>query len=157
MINSSKPYIVISSRDRIAIPFAPSCVTVIDDVRKRYDSNGNAFFESHGKIDIIEYINSFDVGCTLEALLSRCALLPLNNKIQMVNQNPDGVSADLSNMPTDGTSAFLMLNDLKKNYPHIIERFSRGESFNDIINSLVSTNDTNSSINSKESEVESNG
>lgn len=65
--------------------------------------------------------------------------MPTEHKIRYLQQTSDGVSADLSGLPKDGTEAFIMLSKLNREHPEIMQRFSAGESFDSIIKDLIPT------------------
>lgn len=140
MINPFEPSVVRSALDCLhsdAIPPAPTCVPVVGEFRLKRDVSGNCIYEQVGETDINEYINSFKDGCSLQSLLQRCALMPTEHKIRYLQQTSDGVSADLSGLPKDGTEAFIMLSKLNREHPEIMQRFAAGESFDSIIKDLI--------------------
>lgn len=145
-IEICKPY------ERRIIPTAILGNVVESRYRVRRDENENAIYTKVEEYDIREYIESFKVGASLQSMLERCNLLPVSEKIRMLQQQDDGFSADLSNLPCDGTEAFIMLRDLKAKYPDVVSRIAAGETFDAVIKSIFSP-DTKSN----ESEVIENG
>lgn len=138
MINPFEPTIIRSALDSDVIPPAPICEPVVGEFRLKRDVSGNCLYEQVGEININEHINSFKDGCSLQSLLQRCALMPTEQKIRYLQQTSEGVSADLSNLPKDGTEAFIMLKKLNEQHPDIMQRFAAGESFDSIIKDLSS-------------------
>lgn len=108
------------------------------DLRRKRDIDGNCLYEEVGKIDRQQYIDSFEKGCSLRDLLSRCQLLPTEQKIRYLNQKEDGVSADLSAFPKDGTEAFINLKKAAFENPEVFKRLSAGESFETVIKDIFS-------------------
>lgn len=120
--------------------------------RLKRDGNGNCIYLEAGERDVDEYINSFALGCSLRSLLERCSLMPTYDKIRYLNQTEDGVGADLTNIPKDGTEAFIMIKELKETHPDVFERFSKGESFDSIIKSMTNISNESEVINNGENE-----
>lgn len=121
-----------------SVPSAPKCSPVEPVYRKKYDQNGNAYFVELDKpLNVNEYVESFKNGCSLISLLQRCELMPVHDKVSYLQQRECGVSADITNMPTDGTSAFIMLQQFKKDYPDIYQRVNKGESLDSILASFA--------------------
>lgn len=111
-----------------------------EDVEGEYrlsrDEKGNCVYTKVGERDISEYIGSFKNGCALSSILDRISLMPVNDKVRYLQQGTDGVGADLSNMPTDGTEAFIMVKKLGRQYPQIFERVANGESLDTVLNDI---------------------
>lgn len=143
----------------IVVPSAPSCCPTESVYRKKYDQNGNAYYVELDKpMQVNEYIESFKNGCSLVSLLQRCELMPVHDKVSYLQQRDSGVSADITNMPTDGTSAFIMLQQFKNDYPDIYQRVIKGESFDSILASFAKKpSDTKPAEESVEKEGASNG
>lgn len=108
-----------------------------DVIRKRYDKDGNCYFEKVGTIKVQENINSYKNGCALSSILERCKFMPTIDKVRYLNQTPDSVGADLVGMPKDLTEAFILVNKEFKANPEIFERFKNGESFDTIIKDIM--------------------
>lgn len=114
------------------------CGLVEEDViRKRYDKDGNCYFEKVGTIKVQDNINSFKNGCALSSILERCKYMPIIDKVQYLAQTPDAVGADLVGMPKDLTEAFVLVNKEFKANPKIFERFRNGESFDSIVKDIL--------------------
>lgn len=143
----------------ISVPSAPKCCPSESVYRKKYDQNGNAYYVELDKpMQVNEYIESFKNGCSLISLLQRCELMPVHDKVSYLQQRESGVSADISNMPTDGTSAFIMLQQFKKDYPDIYQRVNKGESLDSILASFAKKpSDTKPAEKSVEKEGTQNG
>jgi hypothetical protein len=127
-----------------------------DHKEKKYhltrDENYNSIYTEYDEVDIDEYVGSFEAGCSLKSILERCNLLPVYDKVRYLQQTSDGVSADLTSMPKDGTEAFIMLNKVKESHPDVYARFAAGEPFDSILKSIMPTGENNT-----ESEVTDNG
>ena len=147
-MNSCACLRVKTSLEPNVIPPAPTCNPIIDDYRLKRDSNLNISYEKVGEHNVDEYINSFKDSCSLQSLLSRCSLMTPEAKINYLQQTSDGFSADLSNLPKDGTEAFIMLQKLKTEYPDVVDRFSKGDSLETILNDIV-TDSNNTNIENK--------
>lgn len=101
------------------------------------DSKGNCSYVEVGERNISDYIASFANGCSLKSILDRCSLMPARDKIAYMNQREDGLGADLSSMPKDGTEAQIMIQKVKNLCPDYAERLKNGESFESLINDLL--------------------
>lgn len=122
----------------IVVSPAPKCSPIEPVYRKKYDQYGNAYYEELDRpMKVNEYIESFKNGCSLTSLLQRCELMPVHDKVSYLQQRESGVSADITNMPTDGTSAFIMLQKFKNDFPDIYQRVNKGESLDSILASFV--------------------
>lgn len=124
------------------------------------DSSGNCSYVECGSHNISEYVESFKNGCSLKAILDRCQLMPVRDKIAYLNQTDNGLSADLTCMPKDGTEAQIMLQRVKNLCPDFARRIRDGESFEKLVLELlpsVSNNDTDATENKIEGEVTANG
>lgn len=135
---------------------------VQEQYRLTRDSHYNSIYEKVGSIDLREYINSFKTGCSLKSIIDRCQLLPVHDKIRYLQQREDGLSADLSKMPSDGFEARLMLQELRTKHPDIYARSANGESLDAILKSFVSDpadgrSKSDAIVINSESEVNSNG
>lgn len=120
-----------------------------DEIRLKRDENMNCIYSKVGEKNVNEYINSFANGCSLKAILDRCQLMPIHDKVRYLQQTESGVSADLTNLPKDATEAFIMLRDLKEKHPDVLDRFAKGESFDSIIKSFLPTDKTDVNIDDK--------
>lgn len=109
---------------------------VEDDIRLSRDEKGNCIYRKVGEVNVSEYVESFKNGCSLAAILDRIKFLPLRDKVAYLQQTENGVSADISHMPTDGSDAFLMLQNYSKEYPEVFERISKGEDFTKVLTSV---------------------
>lgn len=111
-----------------------------DEVESEYrlsrDEKGNCIYKKVGEKNIQEYIGSFANGCALSAILDRISLMPVSDKVRYLQQESDGVGADLSHMPTDGTEAFIMVQKLGRQYPQIFERVAKGESLDTVLSDV---------------------
>lgn len=125
-----KPY------DKVLIPTAVIGSQEETRYRLRRDEHDNAIYTPYETVDICEYINSFRTGASLRSVLERCNLLPLHDKVRMLQQTEDGFSADMSKMPKDGTEAFIAVRELRTKYPDIVEKMKNGESFDSVISSI---------------------
>lgn len=125
-------------------------IPVIEEViQLKRDEKMNCVYFKVGEKDVNEYINSFETGCSLKSILARCQLMPIHDKVRYLQQTDVGVSADLSHLPQDATEAFIMLRDLKEKHPDLIDRFSKGESFDSIVKSLLPTDNLNENFDNK--------
>ena len=110
-----------------------------EQFRLKRDENYNSIYQKlPDRKNVREYVNPFRTGCSLKAILDRCQLMPIHDKLNYVNQTPDGFSADLSAMPKDGVEAQMLLMNLKTAHPDIVQRLSQGESFDAILKSFAS-------------------
>ena len=143
MISSNPTFVKPRVRSFAVVFTDPDSVVrtpVIEEViRLKRDDHMNCIYFKDGEKDVNEYINSFANGCSLKSILSRCQLMPIHDKVRYLQQTEVGVSADLTNIPNDATEAFIMLRDLKEKHPDLIDRFSKGESFDSIVKSLLPT------------------
>ena len=142
MMNSNSTRVVRSALDVVVIPSAPICNVVVGEFRLTRDENLNCKYKKVGEHNVNEYIGSFADGCSLRSLLQRCSLMPTEQKIRYLQQSADGLSADLTDIPKDGTEAFIMLSKLNREHPEIMQRFAAGESFDSIIKDLIPTPET---------------
>lgn len=113
---------------------APSTM-IEDDIRLKRDENGNCVYVKVGEKDMQSYINSFAAGCSLAAMLDKCSFMPISEKIKYFSQKPDGVSADTTILPKDGTEAFNIYKRYERIVPDFTKRMRSGESFESIIKS----------------------
>ncbi len=137
------------------------------DYRLKRDEHYNSVYIEVGERNIVDYIGSFANGCSLKAIIDRCSLMPVHDKVRYLQQREEGLSADLSNMPKDGFEAYKMLFDYKQKYPDVYDRIAKGESidkiFGDIAKSVASMSSSSEPIqsqvaqNSIEGEVNNNG
>lgn len=114
----------------------PHGEAVEGEYRLSRDAKGNCVYTKVGDRDISEYIGSFQHGCALSSILERINLMPVHDKIQYLQQTENGFGADLSNMPTDGTEAFIMVQKLGRQYPQIFERVANGESLDAVLTDI---------------------
>lgn len=117
------------------------------------DSNGNCSYIEVGERNISDYIASFANGCSLKSILDRCSLMPARDKIAYMNQREDGLGADLSAMPKDGTEAQIMIRKVKNLCPDYAERLRNGESFESLINQLLPHQEAAAPESTKEANV----
>lgn len=140
------------SFDKVEVTFSSVGSDVEDEIRKKYDSEGNSVYVVVGKRNLREYIESFAPGCTLQSILARCSLMPTEQKVQSLQQVNSNFG-DISNMPTDLTDLLIKMNDLKRSNPDVVKMFNNGMSFDEIIKNLtdnkkeVVNNGTNESSN----------
>lgn len=129
---------VLSALDPVAIKFpAKESNGKEKQYRLTRDLKQNAIYTEVGELDVNEYVNSFEAGCSLQSILERVALLPARDKIAYLQQSNGGVSADLTSIPKDGTAAFILLNRVRDEHPDIYARFAAGESFETILKSIL--------------------
>lgn len=121
-----KPY------DQTIVKASPCGKKTEEVFRLMRDLDGNASYIKIDDKDVQSYINSFATGCSLKAILDRTQLVPARERAGMMQQQENGVGADLSHMPKDGTAAQIMLQELKRENPDLIDRLRKGESFNKI-------------------------
>lgn len=126
-----KPY------DIVDAPAPPFGEEVEEEYRLERDQHGNCIYTKVGEHNISDYVESFKTGCSLKAILDRCNLMPVRDKIAYLNQTEQGVSADMSSMPKDGTEAQIMLQKYKENYPEFASRIQAGESFDKIMSDFA--------------------
>lgn len=122
---------------------------IVDDVRKRYTADGEPYYVKVGEINTQEFISSFADGCSLQSLLTRCGLLPVNEKINYLQQ-VESVDGDFSNLPLDFTDAFLRAKDIDKKYPGVMQRCLNGEKVEDVFKSIFNKKDKNINNSNKE-------
>ena len=132
-----------------------------DEVLKRYrlkrDEHENSIYVEAGEENIQEYVNSFANGCSLNVMLDRIRLMPVHDKISYLQQTEQGVSADITNLPTDGTEAQIMLMKLKQEHPEIVERMRNGETFDKVLSDLMPKETTPAAENTTITEENVNG
>ena len=135
-VNENVVFSVRRPYDPVVCDPHPHGDVVEDEFRLSRDEKGNCIYTKVGDRDISEYIGSFKNGCALSAILDRISLMPVNDKIRYLQQETDGVGADLSSMPKDGTEAFIMVKTLGRQYPQIFERVAKGESLDTVLNDI---------------------
>lgn len=108
---------------------------VIEEVRLHRDVNGTVTYTHNIANDksLTDYVNSFEAGASLKSMLERCSLMPTRDKIAYFQQNVNGFSADISEMPTDFTAAYLQMQRVNRQHPDFIRSIRGGMSFNDAI------------------------
>lgn len=106
--------------------------------RLHRDLNGNASYVVDNEYSISEYVGSFEDMCSLKSILQRIEMLPLQDKVNYLNQNPGGVYADLTAMPKDLTSAMVMINDFQATHPEVFKRVVAGENFETVVKDVYS-------------------
>lgn len=145
--------------ERCVLPTAPHGCETVDVYRLKRDDHGNSIYTKVDEENIQQYINSFETGCSLKAILDRIQLMPVHDKVRYLQQSEEGQSADLTAMPTDGTEAQIMLMKLKREHPEIVERMNAGETFEKVITDLFGKKEEAPSVyeNKVESEVVENG
>lgn len=131
--NLNEPFVVRRPYDPVIVLPAPVGDLVEGEYRKEIDSHFNAVYKLFGEKNVQEYINSFKNGCSLKSILDRCSLMPVHDKVRYLNQTEDGFSADMSNMPKDGTEAQIMIQRVKSVCPDFAQRMRNGESFEKIL------------------------
>lgn len=138
-------------------------IRVNKQYRKKYDSDGNPYYEECGEVNISEYVNSFGNVASLDSILSRISYLPVSEKIKALSMRSDGMQGDSRAIPKDGTDAFLLLKKYEDILPGISERLKNGESLDSILKTIYSPQtvkeDPKIEIvqNTQESEVTTNG
>lgn len=115
----------------------PRSVDVEKDFRLRRDIDGNCFYVEVGERNIREYINSFEAGCSLTAILERCNLMPVRDKIAYLQQKESGFAVDFSGLPSDLTDAFIAGKKLSQDNPEIIKMLNDGLSFSQILTTIL--------------------
>lgn len=125
-----KPY------DLVICPKAPHGCDVEVQYRLRRDENGNSVYTQVGETNIREYVGSFEIGASLASMLDRCSLMPTRDKIAYLQQNSEGLSVDMTAMPTDGTAAQIMYKQILNTHPDIGRRILAGESFDKLLAEL---------------------
>lgn len=123
--------------DPVVVTPHPASKVVEEKYILKRDVNGTVTYKKTTEVDINQYINSFRNGCELSSILTRCALMPIRDKIAYLNQTNSGYEADLSAIPTDLTDAIVRANVLKQSNPDLFNRLNAGESITDIITSLA--------------------
>lgn len=159
-VASSEAVVIRRPLDRFIMPTAN--VGEVEEVhyRLKRDEHDNAIYTPVETVNVPEYINSFRSGASLRCVLERCNLLPVHDKVRMLQQTEDGFSADMSEMPKDGTEAFIAVRELRTRYPDIVEKMKNGESFDSVISSIFGKGAENEkadpapqTVNNDESEV----
>lgn len=161
MISNCKVcFVVRKPYDPVVIRPAPRGDEVEKEYRLVRDSHGNCEYIEVGEKNIREYIESFKNGCSLKSILDRCQLMPIRDKVAYLNQTDVGVSADMTNMPKDGTEAQIMIAKVKAACPDFCKRMKEGESFEKILAELINVPKASESVSDSkpvESEVNTNG
>lgn len=134
-----------STTRKVSKPFDPVEVVghshgrdLQDDIRLERDRKGNCLYEKVGEFNISEYVQSFKTGCALSAILDRISFLPTREKVNYLQQE-EGFSADLTNFPTNGSDAWLLMRDISKRYPDVVDRVRGGESLDTILREKFAT------------------
>lgn len=131
-VRSVETIVVRTALDPVVVDPQPVGQDVEDVFRLTRDEKGNRIYTKVGEKNVREYIESFKNGCALSAILSRISLMPTRDKVSYLQQN-EGVSADMSAMPTDGTAAFIQLQKYANEYPQVFERIAKGEDISTIL------------------------
>ena len=137
MLKDNKTHIVRRPYDDVCLTVHPFGESEEMDYRLVRDSHGNCEYVEIGKRNISDYVESFKNGCSLKAILDRCQLMPVRDKIAYLNQTEQSMSADLSCMPKDGTEAQIMIQKVKAICPDFAKRLRNGESFEKLIVELL--------------------
>lgn len=116
--------------------------SVNEQYRKKYDSDGNPYYEKCGEVNISEYVNSFGNVASLDAILSRISYMPASEKIKALQMRSDGMEGDSRAIPKDGTEGFLLLKKYEHVLPDISERLKNGESLDSILKSIYTAQNT---------------
>ena len=121
--------------DKVCPTAQPRGSCVIESVSLHRDADGTVTYKHDIASDtnLSDYINSFEAGASLKSMLQRCAFMPTREKIMMFQQQEQGLSADLSNMPTDFTSAYLHMKKVSKEHPEFVKSVQSGASFADAL------------------------
>lgn len=155
---SNKPIVVRFRRlyDPVEVMPSPVGEAIEKEYRLTRDSHGNCFYVEVGEKNVSDYIQSFSNGCSLKAILDRCQLLPVRDKIAYLQQTDNGFSADLTHIPKDGTEAYILISKLKNVCPDFASRLRNGESFEKILSDYVQapvSDPVSPSVQNNESEV----
>lgn len=118
--------------DPVEIPTAKRGEVIEPEYRLKRDDNMNCHYVKVGERNVVEYIQSFKNGTALSSILERIKFMPLHEKVAQLTQQQT-LSADLSNMPTDGTEAFILFQKEAKKHPEFFKRFQAGESFDSLV------------------------
>lgn len=102
------------------------------------DANNNSIYEKYDEIDVQLQINSYEDGCSLTALLSRCGLMPGYAINQALQQVSEGQSVDTTLFPKDPAEAFAILSKAKTLIPNLAELVASGHTFDDIMKMISS-------------------
>lgn len=117
-----------------SLVFRPQVVNRHEDVvRVKFHPDGRSYFyEVECTKDIKAYINSFKNGASLESMLERISLLPVNERIKYLNQHSGGLTGDITFLPKDGTEAYLCMKRAKSLLPDF-DDLVKNHSFNELI------------------------
>lgn len=135
--------------------FDPVCVSFqsrSSDFESKYrkkDVDGNSVYFKYDEFKVSEYVGSFEKGCSLESLLTRCSLMSSRDIFTSMQQMKDGFEVDLSKAPKDLTEAILSMQTIQREHPELIQRMKAGENINDIIKSMLKTDNKEVSTNGK--------
>lgn len=121
--------------------------------RKKYDSDGNPYYEECGEVNISEFVNSFGNVASLDSILSRISYMPPSEKIKALQMRSDGMEGDSRAIPKDGTDAFLLLKKYEHVLPVISERLKNGESLDSILKSISSAQKFSTAAVTKDVEI----
>lgn len=136
------------SFDPVRVVYHPASSDLSVEYRKKYDENGNSVYIKVREFSLSEQINSYENTCSLQAMLQRVSLMPLTDKVKILQQVPR-VGCDTTMFPKDLTDAMIKMQNLKTQHPELTKRIMNGESVDDIIKSMFKTKE--------ESEVIENG
>lgn len=116
---------------------APDPGQIEEDIyRLSRDEHNNCIYKCAGKQNVNEYVNSFKNSCSLQAILNRIQFMPVNEKIQYLNQTDPGAGADLSIFPSDPNELYLLMKKYEKVLPAISSELNAGKSLDSIIKSI---------------------
>lgn len=122
--------------DPVEVKPHPKSVDVVPEFRRKRDENGNCCYVKIGEHSLSSTIQSYEKQCSLKAILKRCSLMPIQDKVAALKQR-ETVAVDLVGMPKDLTEAFIQAKELSKSYPELVKRISNGESLSDVVNSIM--------------------
>ncbi len=132
-----RPFVVRRYSDVVIVPAHPHGEDVEKQYRLTRDNHFNSVYTEVGELNVSEYVGSFANGCSLKSIIERCSLMPVHDKVRYLQQREDGVSADLSAMPKDGTEAFILFRKMEAEYPDIFKELGKGRSLDSIIGEIA--------------------
>lgn len=110
-----------------------------------FDVDGNDVYTVREEMDVVEYVNSFK-SCSLKCLLERMALMPLSEKLVMLQADKQGNYGDVSDIPKDLSDAVIKIQTLQQQYPEVFKLVKEGKTFDEAMKVVYSNKPVEKSV-----------
>lgn len=110
-----------------------------------FDPDGNDVYAVREEMDVGEYVNSFKA-CSLKCLLERMALMPLSEKLVMLQADKQGNYGDVSDIPKDLSDAVIKIQTMQQQYPDVFKLVKEGKTFDEALKVLYSNKPVEKSV-----------